>query len=363
MTNMGQRPISLRILQPVPNSQYTIEVALLSPGPTDVPVSVFYEPVKQSGAIMTAYPSRLVLDGDRGTAQSVMIRMAEASGQQSLSGVTATLGSLDRWGGGPSLVTTSPATQQLPDLPAAEQQYVAWEVPCPPDAVRGKYVGLATLHSVQTADLQVPVVAIVRRATETVSVYEGPDEATSVVQKSLTLGPDGTAETWVHVPSGFRVVYAAMGLVGASSNVQNPLLDIGANDSPEWAFSGTFDLGVLVDHIEDAFNSYLSTHTPMTEGIDVPIRVVANAGETLLLNGIQLFLENDLPGDFNLDRDVDAADLAVFVACASGPIIPYAGDCGKADFDGDNDVDQSDFGIFQRCLSGENNPADPNCAN
>jgi Zn-dependent metalloprotease len=84
------------------------------------------------------------------------------------------------------------------------------------------------------------------------------------------------------------------------------------------------------------------------------------------------FLEQDLsslrdcrlpqPADFDGDRDVDADDYMLFEACASGPDIPYAGDCSSADFDTDNDVDQSDFGVFQRCLSGENNPGDPNCA-
>ncbi|HOW71043.1 MAG TPA: putative Ig domain-containing protein [Phycisphaerae bacterium] len=70
------------------------------------------------------------------------------------------------------------------------------------------------------------------------------------------------------------------------------------------------------------------------------------------------------PGDFNLDGDVDADDLAVFASCMTGPEIPHNGtpDCLSADFDTDSDVDQSDFGVFQRCYSGANKPADPNCA-
>ncbi len=70
-------------------------------------------------------------------------------------------------------------------------------------------------------------------------------------------------------------------------------------------------------------------------------------------------------GDFDLDHDVDAADEAVFVACASGAEIRHAGsdNCWRPDLDADNDVDQSDFGLLQRCLSGEDTPADPNCAN
>ncbi|MBN2129687.1 MAG: VCBS repeat-containing protein [Sedimentisphaerales bacterium] len=70
------------------------------------------------------------------------------------------------------------------------------------------------------------------------------------------------------------------------------------------------------------------------------------------------------PPDFDQDCDVDADDLAIFEACASGPAIPHNGTetCQQADFDSDADVDQADFAIFQRCLSGPDVPADPKCA-
>jgi len=70
-----------------------------------------------------------------------------------------------------------------------------------------------------------------------------------------------------------------------------------------------------------------------------------------------------IAGDYDRDGDLDADDLAVFLACISGPAVGYAGDCLKADLDGDGDVDLVDFGIFQRCYGGANKPADPNCAN
>ncbi|MHC4674466.1 MAG: hypothetical protein ACYTBZ_18425, partial [Planctomycetota bacterium] len=69
-----------------------------------------------------------------------------------------------------------------------------------------------------------------------------------------------------------------------------------------------------------------------------------------------------IPGDYDRDGDVDNADYDVFESCASGPNVPYTGDCSDTDFDNDLDTDQEDFGIFQRCYSGEDNPADPNCA-
>ncbi len=69
--------------------------------------------------------------------------------------------------------------------------------------------------------------------------------------------------------------------------------------------------------------------------------------------------------DLDGDDDVDAADLSLLEACASGPAISHSGTevCRQADFDADSDIDQSDFAVFQRCFGGENVPADPNCGN
>lgn len=59
-------------------------------------------------------------------------------------------------------------------------------------------------------------------------------------------------------------------------------------------------------------------------------------------------------GDFNNDRQVDAADLEIFTGCVSGPSLPLGNPeaCAAADLDEDHDVDQSDFGQFQHCLTG-----------
>lgn len=81
--------------------------------------------------------------------------------------------------------------------------------------------------------------------------------------------------------------------------------------------------------------------------------------------------------DFDADGDVDADDLAIFTACATGPAIPYAVGslplgCNlaadthnhiAADLDGDGDVDIDDLGRFQRCYSGAGAPAYPHCVN
>jgi hypothetical protein len=68
-----------------------------------------------------------------------------------------------------------------------------------------------------------------------------------------------------------------------------------------------------------------------------------------------------IPADYDSDCDVDHADYQSWESCASGPEVPYAGDCGDTDFDADLDTDQADFSVFQRCYSGENVPGDPDC--
>ena len=69
-----------------------------------------------------------------------------------------------------------------------------------------------------------------------------------------------------------------------------------------------------------------------------------------------------LAGDFDGDGDIDAADLALFANCDTGPGLgPPAPACATADVDLDNDVDVADFAHFQRCFSGENRAPGPGC--
>jgi len=70
-----------------------------------------------------------------------------------------------------------------------------------------------------------------------------------------------------------------------------------------------------------------------------------------------------IPADYDGDCDVDAADLAFFDTCWSGPNVPQWGPgCAGVLLDSDADVDQDDFGVFQQCYTGEGKPADPLCA-
>lgn len=71
--------------------------------------------------------------------------------------------------------------------------------------------------------------------------------------------------------------------------------------------------------------------------------------------------------DFDIDGDVDGADLALFmktaedVLCTTGPAIPVTEACKARDLDKDGDVDQKDFGMFQACYSGSGIPYNPYC--
>lgn len=69
-----------------------------------------------------------------------------------------------------------------------------------------------------------------------------------------------------------------------------------------------------------------------------------------------------VPGDFNVDGDVDQEDYGRFQACISGNGIPQTDpNCAPAKLDIDDDVDQSDMESFLGCLSGPDAFGDPEC--
>lgn len=60
-----------------------------------------------------------------------------------------------------------------------------------------------------------------------------------------------------------------------------------------------------------------------------------------------------LPGDFDLDHDVDMADFGYFTYCLLGPDAGIPLPCVRADFDFDADVDLHDFQVFQQLFDVE----------
>jgi len=177
--------------------------------------------------------------------------------------------------------------------------------------------------------------------------------------RSASPGLDATWGTTDDVLNSLRL-QAESPCIDAGNNADVPadLADLdGDGDTTE---PMSFDLAGLLRFVDDPATADTGAGTP-------PI---------VDMGAYEYFLT--AKADFNRDGDVDAEDLDVFEACATGPAIPYnpaalpepEPGCtltpdgnGRiaADFDEDSDVDQSDFGMFQRCYSGEGNPADPAC--
>ncbi len=66
--------------------------------------------------------------------------------------------------------------------------------------------------------------------------------------------------------------------------------------------------------------------------------------------------------DFDLDFDVDRADMKTFVSCVTPPRSGFVNpECTHIDANEDEAVDLRDFGIFQRCFSGDGVFVDPTC--
>ena len=295
VTDMSERPVSLRLLQPPPGETYTVAVALLTPGPQPVQVSLFKEEEAVSGSLLAAQPTRLVVDLATDMEPRVDVRALELSQQEPLTSVTATLTNLAHGNGLATLALLTNTTQVLGDIAAGESAGVAWPFAVPAGAEPGKYTSAVRLTSAQTADLVVPVIAVIRRATNVVSLLEGTNTVSGLFQQSFALNSNGVADTWVVVPKGFAVVHADLGMAPASTNAQSPAIDVGADGQLDWAFSGLFDVGVHVDGLEAAFNRCLSDQSAGTDDMLIPIRLQANPGEVLQLGGLQLYLETAAP--------------------------------------------------------------------
>lgn len=83
---------------------------------------------------------------------------------------------------------------------------------------------------------------------------------------------------------------------------------------------------------------------------------------TVHIDDVELLCPYPVPGDRDLDGDVDQGDFGHFQCCLSGVGAPQDDpDCQDAKFDADKDVDESDFALFQQCMSGAGVPANPFC--
>ncbi len=69
-----------------------------------------------------------------------------------------------------------------------------------------------------------------------------------------------------------------------------------------------------------------------------------------------------IPGDVDLDQDVDLTDFGVIQACLTPTNVPASQACLPADCDEDGDVDAVDVTRWINCANGPGNPPSPGCS-
>ena len=76
--------------------------------------------------------------------------------------------------------------------------------------------------------------------------------------------------------------------------------------------------------------------------------------------------DSSIPGDFDIDGDVDSQDFSLFQSCFAGPQTPcydLLQGCCATDMDGDADIDCADWGAFVQHWTEPGDPPDlPACA-
>jgi len=113
--------------------------------------------------------------------------------------------------------------------------------------------------------------------------------------------------------------------------------------------------GRLLTELDGHLESYLDTspspglHTWSVRGrIGLALSSGVDAQRTLRVA---------LPGDSDVDEDVDRYDFATMVdPCLGGPDMPYTEGCDLFDFDADGDVDLLDIGTFTLAFTGDRSP-------
>ncbi len=96
-----------------------------------------------------------------------------------------------------------------------------------------------------------------------------------------------------------------------------------------------------------------------------PFETITTAAtrEAIMQSVMQYLVPPPLPGDFDLDGDVDQVDFAHLQRCFTGEDVLLADPgCQDALLDADGDIDGDDWTVFQGCISGSMIPADPACA-
>jgi hypothetical protein len=153
---------------------------------------------------------------------------------------------------------------------------------------------------------------------------------------------------------GSSVQRLANGNTLICATTQGYMVEVTSTGQVAWEYINPVTSGGIVEAIGDCL--------PMTNAVPRACRYASSfagfAGRDLTPG---LSITATVGADFNRDGYVDAGDVELFAACASGPTNPRASGCEAADLDADGDVDQDDFARFQRCWTGTATAADPLC--
>jgi len=113
----------------------------------------------------------------------------------------------------------------------------------------------------------------------------------------------------------------------------------------------------------DQYRWYIADRVPFTRSIEVKIESSFAVTGATFRSVAFWYQMPPVPGNFDHDTDVDAADVQTLSDCAAGAGVEVdpSGPCAAADLDHDSDVDGDDFGMLQRCYSGAEVLASPGC--
>ena len=118
--------------------------------------------------------------------------------------------------------------------------------------------------------------------------------------------------------------------------------------------------GILLADLANTPGSHAQyVHNGLTNGVTYYYAAFAHDGVPNYAVAATASGKPFIPGDFDLDGDVDQQDFGHFQVCLSGFGTPYAAGCADADLEGDNDVDTNDLSVFLDCMAGANQP--PRC--
>jgi uncharacterized lipoprotein YddW (UPF0748 family) len=247
-------------------------------------------------------------------------------------------------------VATSPnvakVTDAVPAFKGSKTLQVQWQFV---DATAQRWMRLTTANGASlpnpTIALDRPIRFRLRLDSGKLRVCVGIRETTTTAAIGENGGTTGSIE-WI----------------GASAVIDNAPQGVLVEGNPGvWQ---TLEFNPLTDPIRTyTGDGVLASDTGKGTFEHIAFSFVDSVGPfTVYLDDIDFGCYNEPFGDRTGDGYVDADDLLAFLACGSGPRMPYAEDCGWADGDADNDVDQADFARFQRCYSGTLPQTDPACA-